>query len=1085
MLKYICLTGIMFVILFVTCRRDDDPKKTQKLEIDVQTLDIQTDAFSATVESRVTCNMKVYYVYVVWATREDFKDAQLDPMTKGNDDIYKIKLTLVRPNTKYYFRYYIITDNEPDYRVETEAVDTFTTSKAYFTTVRTSKIDSLTRFSVNAEGIILYKDSLPILKRGIVYGLKADPTVYYDSIVNTLSLRDTFVCPLKNLAKNTTYHYRAYVMSENGYHYGEDSIFITKSTEKPVVQTLWKDSVKRFSAIVGGLMIDDGDDPITEKGIVYNTAGSPTITDKKAVSKSEKDSFFCRLTDLQKNTTYHYRAYATNKTGTSYGADSVFTTTSSEEPTVKTSFADSITRYTARIEGILVDDGENEITERGFAYHIDGQPEKKIIVPQTDSLFHYTLQGLEKGVSYYYRAYVKSEIGTSYGEEMFFTTKTIDKPTIRTTETVNITAYTARPSGEIIDNGGTEITEYGIVYSTNPNPTILDPKMSKNGNLSGQFYFDLSNLTHGTTYHYRAYARNSEGLSYGEDSIFTTVLLLPPTVITGSAINVTQFTATLSGEVKETGGKPITESGIVYSTSAEPTVENGNKLTYILQLGEMKVNVSGLSQCSTYHYRAYATNEIGTGYGDDKTFTMKCYKVPTVETYAATNISINDAIFNGRLFSNGNQTVTQFGFVYSSTVITPTLDNYGKGDIVSFTNLTYIDNNGVFDDHTAHNLTLNTTYYVRAFAVNSQGIGYGAVNVFKTFDTPYPIFEYVTMRDVNCNSFSLEAKMKTGDQVKTNSEVGVIYSTDKSKLDNISPTALPTGVGINRTTMTETMLKNQNYMVTFDMQNLSPQTTYYYRAFAKNTKGYGYSSDVNSAVVTETKRIPSIRTDIKNIDCYTRFVGEVDEGCGYEVTDWAFVYMSYSGETSVSSKTYSHSSNQLEKSFDVQAPTTVKILVSYSISTTTLLGDFVKYIDDSGNEVRNSTTRNKNVRMPHILSLSDIKVRKTVYGLDCVTIDRGGNQISDWWIDEIQYIGNVGIEYELYTDVDYDCGSLDDYYIEIDGKDYGTYCKYLYWGDVDFVGEKFYNYSEVYNNSDKCREKINSLEAPNFKIKQR
>lgn len=96
-----------------------------------------------------------------------------------------------------------------------------------------------------------------------------------------------------------------------------------------------------------------------------------------------------------------------------------------------------------------------------------------------------------------------------------------------------------------------------------------------------------------------------------------------PIVTTDTGVsNLTSTGATVGGDVTSDGNSEITERGIVYSTTVNPTTEN-SKETAPEMIGAFTANLSGLFPNTTYHYRAYATNAKGTSYGSDQTFKTK------------------------------------------------------------------------------------------------------------------------------------------------------------------------------------------------------------------------------------------------------------------------------------------------------------------------------------------------------------------------------------------------------------------------------------------------------------------------------
>ncbi len=95
--------------------------------------------------------------------------------------------------------------------------------------------------------------------------------------------------------------------------------------------------------------------------------------------------------------------------------------------------------------------------------------------------------------------------------------------TLSTTAVSSIEATTAIGGGEITNDGGSAVTERGICYSINVNPSTKDIKVPSNASGTGTFTVNLANLIASTTYYARAYAINSGGTAYGNEVQFTTV----------------------------------------------------------------------------------------------------------------------------------------------------------------------------------------------------------------------------------------------------------------------------------------------------------------------------------------------------------------------------------------------------------------------------------------------------------------------------------------------------------------------------------------------------------------------------------
>ncbi len=171
--------------------------------------------------------------------------------------------------------------------------------------------------------------------------------------------------------------------------------------------------------------------------------------------------------------------------------------------------------------------------------------------------------------------------------------------------------------GHVSADGGFPVTAKGVCWSTAMQPTINN-NHTTDGTGLGEFLSSIASLEPGTTYYLRAYARNSAGVAYGEQVSFTTQSGLP-TVTTADVVSVTSTTAMGGGTVIADGGFPITNRGICYSTSPDPTIA-GLHTNDGVGLGSFVSQMTGLSTHTTYYVRAYATNSAGTVYGEQRTF---------------------------------------------------------------------------------------------------------------------------------------------------------------------------------------------------------------------------------------------------------------------------------------------------------------------------------------------------------------------------------------------------------------------------------------------------------------------------------
>ncbi|MBN2610809.1 MAG: fibrobacter succinogenes major paralogous domain-containing protein [Bacteroidales bacterium] len=185
-------------------------------------------------------------------------------------------------------------------------------------------------------------------------------------------------------------------------------------------------------------------------------------------------------------------------------------------------------------------------------------------------------------------------------------------PTVVSESVSNITHQSVEIAGNITDDGGSEILFRGICWGIIPNPTINDKK-TYIGADTGRFISIIEGLEQTTTYYARAYALNGVGTAYGEQFSFTTLASLP-VLTTNPVVNITLNTAVSGGTIGDNGGSFITQRGVCWNTSENPTLADNHTIDGV-DTGMFISNLTGLSAGTLYYVRAYATNGIGTSYG--------------------------------------------------------------------------------------------------------------------------------------------------------------------------------------------------------------------------------------------------------------------------------------------------------------------------------------------------------------------------------------------------------------------------------------------------------------------------------------
>ncbi len=283
----------------------------------------------------------------------------------------------------------------------------------------------------------------------------------------------------------------------------------------------------------------------------------------------------------------------------------------------------NITSTSAELSGIVVADGTTDATgykELGVCWSKNAEPTvadaKASVTKRDKSVYWVKAENLEHLTKYYARAYAISTDGaTSYGKETNFTTLA-NVPYLSLSAAANIEGKSVEITYNLTSDGKAEVTEKGICWSKQQNPTVDDNVIKSDNQEIGELSLSMENLDGNTTYYVRAYAKNSVGVGYSEEINFTTKKA-SPTLTTDSITDATTTTLMVYGTVLVDGGSEVTARGFCWSKSASPDI-NGDKVVFsTAELGSYSAKLENLDPGTAYHVRAYATNAEGTEYGKE------------------------------------------------------------------------------------------------------------------------------------------------------------------------------------------------------------------------------------------------------------------------------------------------------------------------------------------------------------------------------------------------------------------------------------------------------------------------------------
>ena len=382
-------------------------------------------------------------------------------------------------------------------------------------------------------------------------------------------------------------------------------------------------------------------------------------------------------------------------------------------------------------------------------------------------------------------------------------------PIITTNDVTDFTDVSANVSGTITPpTCENTVTSQGFVYSKTTLPKTDDLVIEKTGaNISTT----LTNLEQNTTYYTRTFFENPTGVYYGNQVIFTTAV--GNALISLSNIrNITVNSVEANVSISSSGGGNISNKGICYSTSEQPTID-GDKAEAGSGSDAVSVTIQGLTNYTVYYLRAFVVNESGANYSDQQSFTTRD-GLGTLTTNSISQRTTTTAKSGGYITENGGASITVRGVCWSTTP-SPTINDSKTEDGTGIGNY----------ESSLTGLLPNTTYYVKAYSTNSVTTSYGGEISFTTRDG---VGELTT----NNVTERTTTTAKSGGDITENGGAsitvrGVCWSTTPSPTINDSKTEDGTGIG--------------DY--TSNLTGLVPNTTYYVRAYSTNTTISSYGNE--------------------------------------------------------------------------------------------------------------------------------------------------------------------------------------------------------------------------------------------------
>lgn len=732
-----------------------------------------------------------------------------DSIVVGTANTGTLQLQELTPNTTYYVRAFA-----------TNAIGTAYSNQVNFTTLtipvlaNTTVLD-VSFFTVIVEGEVLAIEVPPVTTRGFCWSTSQNPTIADNHTIDTIPTDSTsfdiFTSQITNLDLNTQYFVRAYAINSSGIGYSNQTTFTTLNT--PTITTKTISNIMDSTATCGGNITSTGGGTIISKGICWSTSPNPTISNSTAIDTSAQNNFSCSMTGLYPGITYYVRAFATNGGGIAYGTQRSFTT--KNIPTVVLDSVTDMLNTSVFCTGHITNNGGYSVTTRGFCY--DTLPNPTLANNFTTNGtgtgdFSGQLDGLRPGITYFVRAYATNLLGTAYSNQITITISTI--PTLTTAAVSDIDFFSATGGGEVLYTEIPEILARGICWSTSPLPTLEDnyniDSTFANSNGFGVFSNQMTGLMPNSTYYVRAYATNISGTGYGNQVIFSTSRT--PTVSTKVVTNILDSTATCGGNIASIGGGALTTKGICWSISQNPTIDDNTAIDTSEQTN-YTCQMTALIPGTTYYVRAFAANEGGISYGNQRSFVTSTLPTVCLDSVYVQSITAN---CNYTILSNGGLPLTAYGLCWS------TMPNPDLNDSILDFNSNFIGS----VTSVISGLIPGTTYYMRAYATNAIGTTYSNQISFTTLTIP-------TVITANVNEISYNMVLSGGEVLTTGVPAiiarGICWSTSPNPTIANNHTTDGMGFGV----------------FTSQFTGLTGGTNYYVRAYATNVNGTAYGNEIS------------------------------------------------------------------------------------------------------------------------------------------------------------------------------------------------------------------------------------------------
>lgn len=284
--------------------------------------------------------------------------------------------------------------------------------------------------------------------------------------------------------------------------------------------------------------------------------------------------------------------------------------------------------------------------------------------------------------------------------------------------------------------------------------------------------------------------------------------LVSTNIVTTEEISfISETMANGGGNIYNGGRTSVNSRGLCWSTEPNPTIINKRTLNGTGD-GSFFSSLTNLSPNTTYHVRAYASNTSGTAYGNNVSFSTNNSDIPILTTSSISNLTSTSCTSGGTILFEGNSDIISRGVCWS-TIDPPNITDLrtkdGSGTEAFTSNISGLD--------------IDSIYYIRAYATNSEGTAYGNSLYLKPLKS--------TIKDIDGNEYST---VRIGTQVWTVENLKVTKYQNGDPIPNILDNSvwnnMETGAYCdydNNTMNTDVYGNLYNWFAVSDTRNIAPE----------------------------------------------------------------------------------------------------------------------------------------------------------------------------------------------------------------------------------------------------------------------